>query len=222
MFQLYFFEDVHKENKFINKTLQSKSVRHLDLTEPLLRTHSIHEIKRTFLDNDRNLDDVVDYIGEKSTQYKILINELLSTCPINGSFQIQVTVDGQDMERFLKFCQINRFKWIYLEFYNDRPSKQLIASFDRTGTYPNIIDETKLLFKDFNVKRLKIKSVLRNDGILEEDIDYHLFCDKACNYFEFHYKLPYSSWEIERFCGSHDLYLTKMYRTMIQALISLQ
>ena len=114
------------------------------------------------------------------------------------------------MEKFASFFfrSISR-KRFHLQFHKNRFPKQLTASFDRTGLYLNLIDETKLLSNDFNVRKLKIKSDSMNGDIPEEDINYHLYCDKKCNYFKFHYKLPILGWEIERFCVSYDLYLTK-------------
>ncbi|CAF1248924.1 unnamed protein product [Adineta steineri] len=121
------------------------------------------------------------------------------------------------METFLNFCKINKYKNIFLHLNNQNQSKQLIISFYHTGIYPDIIEQIQLLintqFKDFNILRLKIKSLtLDNNGIPENDIDKLLFWNKKSSYFEFHYKILIKStrelMKLKDLCRIQSLYLT--------------
>ncbi|CAF4035194.1 unnamed protein product [Rotaria sordida] len=76
---------------------------------------------------------------------------------------------------------------------DDDSIKQLITSSYHVGTYSDIVEQIKTLtdniFNDFDIQRLKIKSLASNNGVPENDIDKLLFWNKKSNYFEFHYKI---------------------------------
>ncbi|CAF1243146.1 unnamed protein product [Rotaria sordida] len=200
-------------------------LRYLDIGEQLIRTKSIYdfkrvshilfEIKEIFINNEKNFDFVIDYIQSKNDEYKTIINELVPTNTINGTFRVHVTLDKNNIEQFLNICQENALE---PNLDNDQV---LIASFDYVGIYPNILAEIKtfvdLQFKDFNIKMLKIETSSSNNGVPKSDIDKILFWNPKSNYFEFHYKIPHrSKMEFERlkqFCFFHDLHLARKVLT---------
>jgi hypothetical protein len=184
-------------------------LRYLDFGEQLIRTKSIedfkrasyllYEIKDIYVNNHKNADYVVDYIQTISEKYKTMLNQLVPTNIIDGTFKIHITVDNHNMKHFLNICQINKWKSIFIYLNNGYHSKQLMTSFHLNGKYPNIIQQIQTLidthFKDLNIIRLKIKSLVFNDGVPDYKIDKLLFWDKKTNYFEFHYQILIKSIE---------------------------
>ncbi|CAF3039635.1 unnamed protein product, partial [Rotaria sp. Silwood2] len=147
-------------------------LRYLDIGEQLIRTKSIHDFKRVsyvlfemkdiYINNNKDIDFVIDYIKTKNDEYKAIINELLPTNIIHGTFEVHITVENHNMEEFLNICKINNLKPIYIHLFNGNNRKQLMTSSYHVGTYPNIIEQIKKLvdiqFRNFNIIRLKIES----------------------------------------------------------------
>ena len=199
-------------------------LRYLDIGEQLIRTKSIYDFKRVsyvlvkmreiYISNNKDINAVIDYISSKSDEYKIMINELVSTNIIHGTFQVHLTVENYDMEKFLHVCATNKLKPIFIHLNNGNHRKQVMASFYHDGTYPDIIEEIKTLidihFEEFNVIRVKIKSLISNHGLPDNDID-RLFWSERSNYFEFHYKVLIKSAirfkKLEELCANESLHL---------------
>jgi len=160
------------------------------------------------------LDYVVDYIKIISEKYKTILHELVPTNIIDGTFKVHITVDQKDIEQFLNVCQTNQLKSVFIHLNDDDHSKQLMTSFDLNGTYPDIIKQVQTLidthFKDLNIIRLKIKSLVFNNGVPDKNID-KLFWDSKSNYFEFHYhvliKSKYRLALLKHLCSEKKLYL---------------
>ncbi|CAF1102092.1 unnamed protein product [Rotaria sordida] len=201
-------------------------LRYLDIGEQLIRTKSIYDFKRVsyvlfqlkkiFINNMKNIDFVIDYLKTKSDEYKKMINELVSTNTIDGTFKVHITVDNHNIEKFLNICKINNLKAIYIHLNDDDDSiKQLTTSSYHVGTYSDIVEQINTLidniFNDFDIQRLKIKSLGSNNGVPENDIDKLLFWDKKSNYFEFHYKIFIGSTnkldKLKNLCRKQNLHL---------------
>ncbi|CAF1386676.1 unnamed protein product [Didymodactylos carnosus] len=202
-------------------------LRYLDIGEQLIQTKSIYDFKRVshvlyeikdiYINNNKSVDFVIDYLKMKSGEYKTIMNKLVPTNVINGTFEVHITVENNDMEHFLNVCKINKLKSIFIHLNNGNNPKQLMTSSYHVGTYSNIVEEIKTLaniqFKDFNIIRLKIESLPSNNGIPENDIDKLLFWDINSNYFEFHYKILISSLNqlrrLKKLCITYELYLAR-------------
>jgi predicted nucleotidyltransferase len=199
-------------------------IRYLDIGEQLIRTKlTINDFKRAsyilfqmrsiYLNNNKNIDFVVDYFQMKTEEYKTIINDLLPTNIIDGTFKFHISPENYNMEKFLNLCQINQFKSLFINLNNNSNTKQLMTSSNHFGTYPNIIEHIQTLsetqFKDFYIVRLKVKSLITNSGVPENDIDKLLFWDKKSNYFEFHYHILIKSIieleKLKKLCIKHDL-----------------
>lgn len=195
----------------------------MDIGEQLIRTKSIQdfkrasyilfEIKNIFINNSKNIDFLVDYLKMKSEEYKSIINELLPTNIIHGTFTVHMTVENNNIEHI---CKRNKFQWIFIHLNNGENWKQLMTKSYHVGTYPNIIQQMKTLSEvqltDLNVIRLKIKILGSNNGVPENDIEKLLFWDKKTNYFEFHYTILVKSRiefrKLKSLCESQAIYLS--------------
>ncbi|CAF3530688.1 unnamed protein product [Rotaria sp. Silwood1] len=202
-------------------------LRYLDIGEQLIRTKSIDDFKRVtyvlyemkdiYINNNKNIDFVIDYIRMKSDEYKTIINELVPTNIIDDTFEVHITVENCNMKEFLNICKINKLKPIFLHLINGNNIKQLITSLYHVGTYPNIIEQIKTLvdtkFRNFNIIRLKIESLACKDGVPENDIDKLLFWNKKFNYFEFRYEIFVKSTmefkKLKQLCLYRDLQLAQ-------------
>jgi hypothetical protein len=142
----------------------------------------------------------------KSEEYKSMINELLPTNIIDGTFTVHMTVDNNNIEHL---CKRNQFKSSFIHLEN---CKQLMTTSYHVGTYPNIIQQMKTLSTDLNIIRLKIKIAGSNNGVPENDIGKVLFWDKKTNYFEFHYTILVKSRrefrKLKSLCESQTIYLS--------------
>jgi len=77
-------------------------------------------------------------------------------------------------------------------YFYQKP-QQLIVSSQYNGEYPSIVkqieDEAYRHFKNFNIIRIKIKSLVSNDGVPKNDFNKELFWNDKTNYFEIRYKM---------------------------------
>jgi len=77
-------------------------------------------------------------------------------------------------------------------YFYQKP-QQLIVSSQYNGEYPSIVkqieDEAYRHFKNFNIIRIKIKSLASNEGVPKNDFDKELFWNDKTNYFEIRYKM---------------------------------
>ncbi|CAF1036464.1 unnamed protein product [Rotaria magnacalcarata] len=181
-------------------------VRYLDIGEQLIRTKSIYDFKRAsyvlfemkniYIENNKDIDFVVDYIKTKGKEYKTKLNELIKTNTIDDAFKVHITVDHREMEKLLNVCKINKLKPIFIHLQNGNNPQQLMTSSSHVGTFPEIVEQMKIFadlqFKDLNIIRLKIKSSASHKGVPEENVD-KLFWSQKSNYFEFRYKIYVSS-----------------------------
>ncbi|CAF3284230.1 unnamed protein product [Rotaria sp. Silwood2] len=188
--------------------------RYLDFAEQLIQTRSIHDFKRVShilsemkdkrggdpTDNP-NMQDVLSFVEDLSTQYKAKLNALVPTNIVKGTFEAHVTLDctyhtEQVIEKLKKTCENTKYKIIFIDLdTNEQNGKhqQLMTSSYYCGEYPSIVkkieEEVYQHFQNFNIIRIKIESLASNEGVPETDIDRKLFWDKKTNYFEFHYKV---------------------------------
>ncbi|CAF3966564.1 unnamed protein product [Rotaria sp. Silwood1] len=164
----------------------------------------------------KNIDFVVDYFENKSDEYKRIIDELVPTNIINGEFKVHITIRNRNIQKFLNICKINNIKVICIHFNDEDHIEQVMTSSYHVGTYSDIVEQMKTLitntFNDFDITRLKIKSLPSNNGIPENDIDKLFFWDKKSNYFEFHYKIFIKSKtklrKLKQLCQQQNLYLS--------------
>ncbi|CAF4013154.1 unnamed protein product [Rotaria magnacalcarata] len=115
-------------------------VRYLDIGEQLIRTKSIYDFKRAsyvlfemkhiYIENNKDIDFVIDYIKMKGEEYKTKLNELIKTNTIDDAFKVHITVDHREMEKFLNVCKINQLKPIFIRLQNDLT--------DKTYTLPQV------------------------------------------------------------------------------------
>ncbi|CAF4692025.1 unnamed protein product, partial [Rotaria sp. Silwood2] len=201
-------------------------LRYLDIGEQLIRTKSIYdfkrvsyalsEIKQIFINNMKNIDFVVDYLKNKSDEYKRIIDEFVPTNIINGEFKVHITIRNRNIQKFLNICKINNIKVICIHLNDEDHIEQVMTSSYHVGIYSDIVEQMKTLitdtFNDFDITRLKIKSLPSNNGIPENDIDKLFFWDKKSNYFEFHYKIFIKSKnklrQLKKLCQQQNLYLS--------------
>ncbi|CAF1258937.1 unnamed protein product [Rotaria magnacalcarata] len=187
--------------------------RYLDFAEQLIQTHSIHDFKRVshiFSEMkdirgdptiDSNMQQVLEYITNLSTDYKTKLDVLVPTNVVKGTFEAHVTFDcshhtEQVIEKLQKVCEDTKYKIIFIDLETNQTkmkSQQLMTSSYHCGEYPSIVksieEEVYKHFQDFNIIRIKIESLASNEGVPQTDIDKRLFWDEATNYFEFHYKV---------------------------------
>ncbi|CAF4776164.1 unnamed protein product, partial [Rotaria socialis] len=153
-------------------------------------------MKNIYIENNKDIDFVVDYIKTKGKEYKTKLNELIKTNTIDDAFKVHITVDHREMEKLLNVCKINKLKPIFIHLQNGNNPQQLMTSSSHVGTFPEIVEQMKIFadlqFKDLNIIRLKIKSSASHKGVPEENVD-KLFWSQKSNYFEFRYKIYVSS-----------------------------
>ncbi|CAF0784820.1 unnamed protein product [Adineta steineri] len=83
------------------------------------------------------------------------------------------------------------------------------------GRYPDMMEQIQTFidtqFKGLDIIRVKIKSLVLNNDVPENDLDKMLFWDKKSNYFEFYHKVLIKSlWqfrELKIFCHNRHLHL---------------
>jgi len=89
-------------------------------------------------------------------------------------------------------CENTKYKIEFIQFDDNKPQQLIILS-HYDGEYPSIVkqieEEVYQYFRDFNIIRIKIQSLISNEGIPETDTEKKLFWTQT-NYFEFHYKIP--------------------------------
>jgi hypothetical protein len=111
---------------------------------------------------------------------------LVPTNIIKGTFEALITFDVS--QEIIQKCENTKFT----RSDKDQP-QQIIVSSQYDGEYPSIVQqiEEKILkdFQDFNIRRIKIESLMSNVGIPETCIEKKLFWNRT-NYFEFHYDAP--------------------------------
>ncbi|CAF3146423.1 unnamed protein product, partial [Rotaria sp. Silwood2] len=150
----------------------------------------------------------------KANEYKQIINELVPT-NIDGTFKIHITVDNHNIDKFLNICKVNNLKVVCIYLNDDVSIQQLMTSSYHVGTYPAIIELMRTLidnlFNEIHIRRMKIISLILNNGVPENDIDKLLLWDKKSNYFEFHYKLKVTSesrlHKLKDLCREQNLHL---------------
>ncbi|CAF1324250.1 unnamed protein product [Rotaria sp. Silwood1] len=187
--------------------------RYLDFAEQLIQTRSIHDYKRVShifsemkdirgdpTDNS-NIDIVFNLVDKLSIEYKAKLDTLVPTNIIKGTFEAHVTFDcsyntEEIVEKLEKACENTKYKIIFIDSATQQLEGehiQLITSSSYSGEYPSIVKqiekEVHEHFKQFNIKRIKIKSLASNEGVPQTDIDKRLFWSKKTYYFEFHYKI---------------------------------
>ncbi|CAF4969530.1 unnamed protein product [Rotaria sp. Silwood1] len=187
--------------------------RYLDFAEQLIQTRSIHDYKRVShifsemkdirgdpTDNS-NIDIVFNLVDKLSIEYKAKLDSLVPTNIIKGTFEAHVTFDcsyntEEIVEKLEKACENTQYKIIFIDSATQQLEDehiQLITSSSYSGEYPSIVKqiekEVHEHFKQFNIKRIKIKSLASNEGVPQTDIDKRLFWSKKTYYFEFHYKI---------------------------------
>jgi len=145
---------------------------------------------------------VVKFVQNKSAEYKSKFNALIPENIVKGPFEVHITFDcTSDIEHVIdkleKSCQNTRYKMIFIEWinYEDKENlRQLMVSSHYDGEYPSIVkqieEEAYKHFKDFNIIRIKIKSLISNEGVPQSDLEKQLFWNYKKNYFEFRYKIP--------------------------------
>ncbi|CAF3549136.1 unnamed protein product [Rotaria sp. Silwood1] len=186
---------------------------YLDFAEQLIQTRSIHDYKRVShifsemkdirgdpTDNS-NIDIVFNLVDKLSIEYKAKLDTLVPTNIIKGTFEAHVTFDcsyntEEIVEKLEKACENTKYKIIFIDSATQQLEGehiQLITSSSYSGEYPSIVKqiekEVHEHFKQFNIKRIKIKSLASNEGVPQTDIDKRLFWSKKTYYFEFHYKI---------------------------------
>jgi hypothetical protein len=155
-----------------------------------------------FLLNDSfYIFSVLNFIRDKSAEYKSKLDALISTNIVKGTFEAHITFDctyntQNYIESLKKTCENTKYKIIFINLNTVRKNdklQQLMTSSYHCGEYPSIVkqieEEAYKHFKDFNIVRIKIESLASNEGVPEKDIEKRLFWDDETTYFEFHYKI---------------------------------
>lgn len=182
-------------------------IRYLDTSAQLIQTRSIEDFKRVsyvlreikdiYLKQNKDAHGVLDYFEQKSSAHKEMLNALLPTTNIQGTFKIFVTIDKYDQEQFHQFCQLHDWKPVSIENHNQPNSKHHAVSFDHVGRYPDIVQEVQTMIDDKlqkdHVRGMKILCSADLPGVPLTDIDKELFWDKHSSYFEFSHKVELSS-----------------------------
>ncbi|CAF1450624.1 unnamed protein product [Rotaria sordida] len=187
--------------------------RYLDFAEQLIQTRSIHNFKRVshiFSEmkdihgdptDDSNMQNVLNFVENLSTQYKIRLDALVPTNIVKGTFEAHITFDcthntEEVIEKIQKQCENTKYKIIFIDLDTNQQKdklQQLMTSSYHCGEYPSIVkkieEEAYKHFQDFNIIRIKIESLASNEGVPQTDIEKKLFWNKETNYFEFHYKV---------------------------------
>jgi hypothetical protein len=147
------------------------------------------------------LFSVLNFIRDKSTEYKSKLDALVPTNIVKGTFEAHITFDcAHNTEKYIenlkKTCENTKYKIIFINLntrQQDDKLQQLMTSSYHCGEYPSIVEQIKeeayKHFKDFNIVRIKIESLASNEGVPLTDIDKRIFWDDESNYFEFHYKI---------------------------------
>ncbi|CAF3001093.1 unnamed protein product [Rotaria sp. Silwood2] len=187
--------------------------RYLDFAEQLIQTRSIHDYKRVshiFSEmkdmrgdptDDSNMDTVFNFVDKLSTEYKAKLDALVATNLVKGTFEAHVAFDcsyntEQVVEKMKKTCDNTKYKILLIDSDTQQLEDehiQLTTSSSHSGEYPSIVkqieEEVHEHFNQFNIIRIKIKSLASNEGVPQTDIDKRLFWCQKKYYFEFHYKI---------------------------------
>ncbi|CAF3618451.1 unnamed protein product [Adineta steineri] len=172
-------------------------IRYLNIAEQLIRTKCIYdfrqasyilfEMKDIFVKNNRNIDFVVDYIQTKLDHNKTSLSEFKPSNTLDGTFQIHIAINNDYIRMCPTICQMNEYNSIDIQTFIDTQ------------------------FKGLDIIRVKIKSLVLNNDVPENDLDKMLFWDKKSNYFEFYHKVLIKSlWqfrELKIFCHNRHLHL---------------
>ncbi len=144
---------------------------------------------------------VLNFIRDKSAEYKSKLDALVSTNTVKGIFEAHITFDcSHNTEKYIenlkKTCENTKYKIIFINLNTRQKNdklQQLMTSSYHTGEYPSIVEQIEeeafKHFKDFNIIRIKIESLASNEGVPKTDVEKRLFWDGESNYFEFHYKI---------------------------------
>ncbi len=138
---------------------------------------------------------VIEFVRNKSLEYKPKFEVLVSGNIVKGTFEVQITFSctprPQDLiDQLSKICQNTRYKFLFNEKWIT--SQQLIVSSNYEGECPAIIqqieNEVYEYFKDFDIIRIKIKSLTSNEGVPQYDLEKQFSWNDKTNYFELCYK----------------------------------
>jgi hypothetical protein len=145
---------------------------------------------------------VVEFVQNKSAEYKSKFNALIPENIVKGPFEVHLTFDCTHntkhiIDKLEKSCQNTRYEMIFVElinYENKENLRQLIVSSHYDGEYPSIVkqieEQAYKHFKGFNIIRIKIKSLISNEGVPQSDLEKQLFWNDKTNYCEFRYKIP--------------------------------
>ncbi|CAF1560049.1 unnamed protein product [Adineta steineri] len=185
-------------------------LRYLDFAEQLIQTQSIHNYKRVTYIFDQmkairdeppinsSMERVAEFVNLKSIEFRSKLDVLVPTNIIKGSFEAMITFNCNDnnIENLEKLCNNTKYKFILIHSGIDQDknkSEQLIVSSQYHGEYPLIIRQIEQEiyhdFKDFNIVRLQIESLVSNEGVPEGFTEKKLFWNRS-NYFAFYYLIP--------------------------------
>jgi hypothetical protein len=121
----------------------------------------------------------------KSSEFKSRLDTLVPTNIIKGTFEAHITLacTEQVIHKLKIACENTKY-----QVNNDTSEVTITSTYH--GEYPLIVkqieEEIYQHFPDFNIRRIKIESLVSNEGIPHTFIDKKLFWNRT-NYFKFCY-----------------------------------